>query len=99
MTLGIEVHLGGLQDVSTYAKSQVTGISGLRAIGYTLGRLLSSHGLKQKHGEFFLPYFKTWIRRFHQNYRVLTNVLGGPTSRFKVEARAGAFRGGGTWCY
>ena len=43
-----------------------------------------------KHGKLFLPYFNTWIRKFYQNYRVLTNVLGGPTSRFKVEARARA---------
>ena len=28
-----------------------------------------------KHGKFFLPYFKVWIRKFHQNCRVLTNVL------------------------
>ena len=33
-----------------------------------------------KHGKLFLLYF-------HQNCRVLTNVLGGPTSRFKVEVR------------
>ena len=32
--------LGGPRDVSAPAKSQVIGISGLRAVGYTLGRLL-----------------------------------------------------------
>ena len=41
----------------------------------------------------FLPFFKAWIRSFHQNCRVLTNVLGGSTSRFEVEARARAYRG------
>ena len=34
------IHLGGLRDVSAPAESQVSGISGLRAVGYTLGRLL-----------------------------------------------------------
>ena len=47
-----------------------------------------------KHGKLFLPYFNTWIRKFHQNCRVLTNVLGRPTSRFKVEARARAQKRG-----
>ena len=41
-----------------------------------------------KHRRLFLPYFNTWIRKLHQNCRVLTNVIGGSTSRFKVEARA-----------
>ena len=27
------------------------------------------------HGNLFLPYFNGWIRKFHQNCRVLTNVL------------------------
>ena len=39
MTPRLEVHLGGIWDVSNFAKSRVTGISGLQAIGYTLGRL------------------------------------------------------------
>ena len=41
-----------------------------------------------KHGEFFLilPYFNAWFRKFHQNCRVLSNVLRGSTSRFKVES-------------
>ena len=48
-----------------------------------------------KHGNLFLPYFKAWIKKFHQNCRVLTKVLGGSTSRFKVEARVGAYGRGG----
>ena len=43
-----------------------------------------------KHGKFFLHYFNAWIRKFHQNCRVLTIVLEGPTSRFEVGARARA---------
>ena len=41
-----------------------------------------------KHGDFFLilPYFNAWFRKFHQNCRVLSNVLRGSTSRFKVES-------------
>ena len=43
-----------------------------------------------KHGKLFLPYFNTWIRKFHQNCRVLTNVLGGSTLRFEVETSSRA---------
>ena len=32
-----------------------------------------------KDGKLLLPYFYTWIGKLHQNCRVLTNVLGGPT--------------------
>ena len=60
---------------------------------------LSCHGINKnvpftqaksliKHGKIFLLYFNDWIKKFHQNCRVLTNVLGGSTSRFEVEARA-----------
>ena len=34
-----------------------------------------------------LPYFKAWILKFHQNWMVLTNALGGPTSTFHIEER------------
>ena len=34
-----------------------------------------------------LPYFRAWIMNFHRNYEVLTNSLGGPTPRLRVEAR------------
>ena len=50
--------------------------------------LKQNHLLNIKHGKLFLPYFNTWIGKSHQNGRVLTNVLGEPTSRFKVKARA-----------
>ena len=38
--------------------------------------------------EYSLPYFKAWIMKFHQNYGVLTNALGGLTLQFWVEERA-----------
>ena len=44
-----------------------------------------------KRGKLFPPYFNDWIRKFHQNCRVLsllTNVLGGSTLRFEVDTRA-----------
>jgi hypothetical protein len=41
-----------------------------------------------RHVMIFLPYFNAWIREFHQNWRVLTDVLGG--LRFEVEAKARA---------
>ena len=37
-----------------------------------------------------LTYFKAWIMKFHQNYEVLTNSLGGPNLILWVEARARA---------
>jgi hypothetical protein len=36
MTLGIEVHSGGLRDASALTKSQVIDIFSLWAVGYTL---------------------------------------------------------------
>ena len=51
-----------------------------------------------KHGKFFLilPYFNASFRKFHQNCRVLSNVLQGSTSRFKVEAKVKSLEEGGT---
>ena len=51
-----------------------------------------------KHRKKFLvlPYFNAWFRKFHQNCRVLSNVLRGSTLRFKVEARAKILGGGQT---
>ena len=42
-----------------------------------------------KRGKPFVPYFREWFRKFHQNrvLSLLTNVLGGSTSRFEVDAR------------
>ena len=57
---------------------------------FTKEKSLIKHGT----GKLFLPYFNTWIRKFHQNCKVLTNVLGGSTSRFEVEARARVQRRG-----
>ena len=34
-----------------------------------------------------IPYFDTWIRKFHQNYKVFIDVLGRPTLIFRIEAR------------
>ena len=54
-----------------------------------------------KHGEFFLilPYFNSLFRKFHQNCRVLRNVLRGSTSRFKVEVRTKSLEEASTGCY
>ena len=35
----------------------------------------------------YIPYFNTWIRKFHQNYKVFIDVLGWPTLIFMIEAR------------
>ena len=35
-----------------------------------------------------LPYFKALIMKFHRNYRVLTNAIGGPTHVLWVEERS-----------
>ena len=49
-----------------------------------------------KHGFFFLilPYLNAWFMKFHQNCRVLSNVLRGSTLRFKEEERAESLGGG-----
>ena len=33
-----------------------------------------------------IPYFDTWIGKFHQNYKVFIDVLGRATSMFRIEA-------------
>ena len=54
-----------------------------------------------KHGEFFLilPYFNSWFTKFHENCRVLSNVLWGSTSRFKVESWPKILEEGDIGCY
>ena len=39
-----------------------------------------------KHGKLFLCYFNASVMKFHQNCRVLTNVLGGPTSMMFLDS-------------
>ena len=34
-----------------------------------------------------IPYFNTWIRKFHQNYKLFIDVLGRATSIFQIEER------------
>ena len=34
-----------------------------------------------------IPYFNTWIRKFHQNSKVFIDFLRRPTSIFQIEAR------------
>ena len=46
-----------------------------------------------------LPYFNAWFMKFHQNCRVLSNVLWRSTSRFKAEARAKSLEEAGIGCY
>ena len=46
-----------------------------------------------------LPYFNAWFRKFHQNYRVLSNVVWRSTLRFKVEARAKSLEEASIGCY
>jgi hypothetical protein len=42
------------------------------------------------HVKVFLPYFNAWIREFHQNWRVFTDVPGGSRQRQRLEPRGGA---------
>ena len=42
------------------------------------------------HWEASLCYFKAWIMKFNQNYRVLNTALRGPTLIFQVKAKAKA---------
>ena len=46
-----------------------------------------------------LPYFNVGFKKFHQNCRVLSNVLRGSTSIFKVEERTKILEEAGTGCY
>ena len=46
--------------------------------------------VKRKHllsMEASIPYFNTWIKKFHQNYKVFIDVLGKPSLIFQIEAR------------
>ena len=46
----------------------------------------------------FYTLLNSWIRKSHQNYKALINVLGLPASIFWVEARDRAYKMG-KWCH
>ena len=75
----IEDHPGGIRDVLTSTKSQVIGIAGLQAIGYTLGRLLFPWFKKNcvawvpvPRGPVHVPVLGTWVQQWYVPIRTLT---------------------------